>query len=86
MFEGGPQAEISITDFDTGWTMIDALSAKTEFLKSNGEAKRALKENAVSVNKEKVKEDYQLSSEDLINSKYIILNKGKKNTYIIKLV
>jgi len=86
VFEGVPQAEITKADFDEGLDMIGALAAKTNFLNSNGEARRALKENSVSVNKEKVKEDYQLSSEDLINDKYIILNKGKKNTYIIKIV
>ena len=64
--------------------MIAALSAKTNFLNSNGEARRALKENSVSVNKEKVKEDYMITSSDLINDKYVILNKGKKNTYILQ--
>lgn len=85
VFEGIAQAEISkaeLSEID----MIGALAAKTNFLASNGEARRALKENAVSVNKEKVKEDYKLSVDDLINDKYIILNKGKKNTYIIKVI
>ncbi|WP_417853892.1 tyrosine--tRNA ligase [Xanthomarina gelatinilytica] len=86
VFEGVPLAEISQTDLNEGLDMIAALNAKTNFLASNSEARRALKENAVSVNKEKVTEDYQLSIEDLINKKYIILNKGKKNTYIIKVV
>lgn len=86
VFEGVPQAELLTTDFKEGIDMISALSAKTNFLNSNGEARRALKENAVSVNKAKVKEDYKLSLNDVINGKYIILNKGKKNTYIIKLV
>jgi len=85
VFEGVPQAEITKADLE-GLDMIAALSASTNFLASNSEARRALKENAVSVNKEKVKEDYTLSSEDLINGRYIILNKGKKNTYIIKVV
>ncbi|MCK7589156.1 tyrosine--tRNA ligase [Subsaxibacter sp. CAU 1640] len=84
VFEGVPQAEISREEFGQGLDMIAALSAKTNFLTSNGEARRALKENSISVNKEKVTEDYQLSSEDLINNRYIIINKGKKNTYIIK--
>lgn len=84
VFEGVPLAEISKADFDEGLDMIAALAAKTNFLNSNGEARRALKENAISVNKEKVAENYVLSAEDLINGKYIILNKGKKNTYIIK--
>ncbi|WP_372916788.1 tyrosine--tRNA ligase [Salegentibacter sp.] len=86
VFEGVPQAEVSKEAINNGLDMIAALSAETGFLKSNGEARRALKENSVSVNKEKVKEDYQLTSEDLINGKYIILNKGKKNTYIIRAV
>ncbi len=83
VFEGVPQAKISKEELSQT-DMIGALAAKTNFLASNSEARRALKENAVSVNKEKVKEDYQLSEDDLINDKYIILNKGKKNTYIIK--
>ncbi|WP_040280422.1 tyrosine--tRNA ligase [Psychroserpens damuponensis] len=83
VFEGVPQAEISKEELSQ-LNMIGALAAQTNFLASNSDARRALKENAVSVNKEKVKEDYQLSEDDLINNKYIILNKGKKNTYIIK--
>lgn len=86
VFEGVPQAEISRADIESGLDMIAALSAKTDFLKSNGEARRALKENAISVNKEKVGEDYKITSSDLINNKYIILNKGKRNTYIIRVV
>ncbi|MBO6605653.1 tyrosine--tRNA ligase [Psychroserpens sp.] len=85
VFEGVPQAEIEKSELST-LNMIGALAAKTNFLASNSDARRALKENAVSVNKEKVKEDYQLSEVDLINGKYIILNKGKRNTYIIKIV
>jgi len=85
VFEGVPQADISSSDFKSGVTMIEALAAKTGFLNSNGEARRALKENSVSVNKVKVQEAYQLSEQDLINGKYIVLNKGKKNTYILKI-
>ena len=86
VFEGVPQAEISRSRFSEGIDMIGALAAETNFLASNGEARRALKENSVSVNKEKVNEDYNLSSEDLINDSYIILNRGKKSTFIIKVV
>ena len=85
VFEGVPQAEVSKAEL-AELDMIGALSAKTNFLASNSEARRALKENAVSVNKEKVDENYQLSEEDLINGKYIILNKGKKNMYVIRVV
>ena len=86
VFEGVPQAEIVKSDFDEGLDMIGALAAKTNFLASNGEARRALKENSVSVNKEKVTEDYKITSDDLINNTYVILNKGKRNTYILKAV
>ena len=86
VFEGVPQAEIDREDIEAGFDMIAALSAKTDFLKSNGEARRALKENSIAVNKEKVGEDYQITSSDLLNDKYVIINKGKRNTYIIRVV
>jgi len=86
VFEGVKQAEISKSEFNDGLDMIGALAAKTNFLASNGEARRALKENAISVNKEKVKEDYNLSSEDLINDKYVIISRGKKTNFILKVV
>lgn len=84
VFEGVPQAEISKDKIENGLDMIAALSAETNFLKSNGEAIRSLKQNAVSVNKEKVDSTYQITSKDLINDKYVILNKGRKNTFILK--
>jgi len=86
VFEGVPQAEFTKDDISNGIDMIAALAAKSNFLASNGEARRALKENSVAVNKEKVKEDYIITTEDLIQDKYIILNKGKRNTYIIKVI
>ena len=86
VFEGVPQFELSSTEFSEGLDMVAALSAKTNFLSSNGEARRALKENAVMVNKEKVGEDYQLTTADLINNRYIILNRGKKQTFILKVM
>ncbi|GGH35987.1 tyrosyl-tRNA synthetase [Mangrovimonas yunxiaonensis] len=86
VFEGVPQAEIPLSEFAEGVDMIAALSAKTNFLDSNGEARRALKENSISVNKEKVGESYVLTADDLINNRYIIINRGKKKTYIIKAI
>lgn len=86
IFEGVPQFELPRNLFNEGLDMIAALSAKTNFLSSNAEARRALKENAVMVNKEKVAEDFMLTTTDLINNRYIVLNKGKKQTFIIKMV
>ncbi|GAB2760735.1 tyrosine--tRNA ligase [Salinimicrobium soli] len=84
VFEGVPQAKVDREDVEQGLDMVAALSAKTDFLKSNGEARRALKENSISVNKEKVSEDYTITTDDLLNNKYVIINKGKRNTYIIR--
>jgi tyrosyl-tRNA synthetase len=84
VFEGVPQAKIDRADVEAGLDMIAALSAKTDFLNSNGEARRALKENSISVNKEKVTEDYTITTNDLLNDKYVIINKGKRNTYILR--
>lgn len=86
VFEGVPTAEVSKSLLQSGLDMIAALSAETNFLASNGEARRALKENSISVNKEKVGEDYKISSADLINDNYVIINRGKRSTFIIRVV
>ncbi|MFJ1431462.1 tyrosine--tRNA ligase [Capnocytophaga canimorsus] len=83
VFEGVPQAEISLSDIENGLDMIAALSAKTDFIKTNSEARRALKENSISVNKEKVGEDYLITSKNLINNKFVLLQRGKKNYFVI---
>ncbi|WP_248724892.1 tyrosine--tRNA ligase [Seonamhaeicola sp. ML3] len=86
VFDGVPQTEISTSDFNNGLDMIAALAEKGGFLKSNGEARRALKENSISVNKEKVKEDYIISEKDLINGKFVLLQRGKKNYFLLSVV
>lgn len=83
VFDGVPKAEISKSEIDNGLDMIGALAAKTGFLGSNGEARRELKQNAISVNKEKIKEDYLIKETDLINNKYVLLQRGKKNYFIL---
>jgi tyrosyl-tRNA synthetase len=83
IFNGVPQATVSRADFNEGLTIVDALAAKTGFLASNGEAKRELKANAVAVNKEKVDEQFVFNSTHLINGKYALIGKGKKNNYIL---
>lgn len=83
IFEGVPQATVTRADFGNSMSIVEALGAKTNFLSSNGEARRELKANAISVNKEKVGEDFQLTSDHLINGKYVLLGKGKKNNYIL---
>src|SRR5690554_5571437 len=83
VFEGVPQAEVAREEIENGLDMIGALAAKTGFLVSNGEARRELKQNSISVNKEKVKEDYIITTDDLINNKYVLLQRGKKNYFVL---
>lgn len=82
VFSGVPQFTISKEEYDA-IGLLDALAGKTGFLSSNGEARRELKANAISVNKEKVGEEFVFSEGDLINGKYVLLGKGKKNNYIL---
>ena len=83
VFDGVPKATISYVDVENGLSIVDALVGKSNFLTSNGEAKRELKANAISVNKEKVDENFTFSKENLINNKISIIGKGKKNNYLI---
>ena len=86
VFEGVPQAEIARTEIENGLDIIAALSAQTGFLASNGEARRELKQNAIAVNKEKVQENFVITTENLINNQFVLLQKGKKNYFVIRVV
>lgn len=83
VFEGVPQASVSAASIAEGLDMIAALAAETNFLASNGEARRALKENSISVNKNKVTEAYQIGNTDRIADRYVLLQRGKKNYFIL---
>ena len=86
VFDGVPQAEVAASSITEGMDIVAALATDTGFLKSNGEARRALKENSISINKEKVGEDYKLTTADLINNKFVLMQRGKKNYFVLKLV
>jgi tyrosyl-tRNA synthetase len=81
VFEGVPQFNISKKDLFVG--LLDLLAEKTSIFQSKGEARRMIKSNAVSINKEKISEDFKLSENSLINTKYILVQKGKKNYFLI---
>lgn len=83
VFEGVPTAEVPKSELVQGMDMIGALAAKTGFLASNGEARRELKQNSISVNKEKVKEDHKITLNDLINERFVLLQRGKKNYFVL---
>ena len=86
VFDGVPQAEVTRTEIAAGLDMIAALSAKTGFIASNSEARRALKEKSIAVNKEKVEESYIIAEKDSIDDKFVLLQRGKKNYFVIVIV
>lgn len=86
VFEGVPQAEISRTDIENGIDIVMAFNEKSGFLKSNGEVRRALSENSIAVNKNKVNEGFSITPNDLIAAKYVLLQRGKKQYFILKVV
>ena len=81
VFEGVPQFEMSNADLSSG--ILNVLAEKTKVFTSKGEARRMIQSNAVSINKERITEDFQLSENNLLNGKYILAQKGKKNYFLI---
>ena len=87
VFEGVPQRTITSSELSAGMGIIDLLAGgDNPFLASNGEARRALKEGSVSVNKDKVQDDYVVSNSDLIGSGLVLLQRGKKNYFLVRVV
>ena len=84
VFEGVPQATVPRAAVESGLDIVAALAGDTQFLASNGDARRALKENAISVNKEKVTGNKVITAADLLNDRYVLLQKGKKNYYVLR--
>ncbi len=84
IFEGVPQSEISRVDLQNGINLIDLLAEKTGIFSSRGQARELTKSGAISINKEKVTDlDFTISITHLISDKYIIVQKGKKNYYLV---
>ena len=83
VFEGVPQATLSRQELRGGLDMVGALAARTGFLKSNGEARRELKQHSISVNKSRIDESYSLTESDLIQDRFILLQRGKKNYFVL---
>ena len=84
IFAGVPQAKIKRSLLDDGIDIVTVLTNETGFFNSKGEARRAINQNAISVNQAKVTLDYFIGIEDLIANQYILLQRGKKNYFVIK--
>jgi tyrosyl-tRNA synthetase len=84
IFEGVPQAKIKRSLLVDGIDIVTVLTNETGFFNSKGEARRALNQNAISINQAKVALDYFIGIKDLIANQYILLQRGKKKYFVIK--
>ncbi|MGI8892981.1 MAG: tyrosine--tRNA ligase [Bacteroidia bacterium] len=85
IFDGVPVSEISFNDLENGINILEFLSDNTQIFSSRGEARKMIKAGGVSINKEKWNdENSNISHKNLINNKYILAQKGKKNYFLIK--
>ncbi|HET7819386.1 MAG TPA: tyrosine--tRNA ligase [Bacteroidia bacterium] len=86
-FEGVPQVDIPKADLDSGINIVEFFSEKTKIFPSKGEARKMIQQGGVAINKEKLS-DIQavITSAGLLNGKYLLAQKGKKNYFLIKLV
>jgi tyrosyl-tRNA synthetase len=85
VFDGVPQAEIKRSRLENGLEIVPAF-ADNGFLKSNGEVRRALKENSISVNKEKVTDECVITTTDIIANTFVLLQRGKKSYFLLKVI
>ncbi len=83
VFNDVPSNTLKLEDVKLGLPIIDILS-KTNLVTSNNESRRALRENSVSINRNKVDEAKIVTSEDLLNEKFLVLQRGKKKFFILK--
>jgi len=86
VFEGVPQSEITKGEITKKINIVDFLSGVTRIFASKGEARRMLKEGGVAINKEKITENFEINESRLLNNKYLLVQKGKKNYYLVKVV
>ncbi len=85
VFDGVPQFTVSRSLLDSGISVIDLCAAETSMFASKGEIRRELKQNSISLNKQKIGEDYKVTSNDILQSDLLLFQKGKKNYYIVKI-
>ena len=86
VFEGVPQFELSAAALEGGLDIVDALAEVTTIFPSKGEARKMVQGNGVAINKTKVTVDKQLTSEDVVAGNLILVQKGKKNYYLVRVI
>lgn len=83
VFDGVPQFNVSRTAIEQGISIIDLCATETSMFASKGEIRRELKQNSISLNKQKIGEDYKVTDSDILKSGVILIQKGKKNYFIV---
>jgi tyrosyl-tRNA synthetase len=83
VFEGVPQFTVSASELEAGIPIIDFTAQKTQVFASNGEARRMIQGNGLAINKTKVNLEKTITNEDLIAGKYVLVQKGKKNYFLV---
>jgi tyrosyl-tRNA synthetase len=83
VFEGVPAYKISKNELSEGILLTDLLAVKTQIFPSKGEARKMIQAGGLSINKEKIGEDISVNSALLLNQKYLLVQKGKKNYYLL---
>ena len=83
-FEGVPTYSVSRNQINEEINILNLLTEKTSAFTSKGELRRMLQSNAISLNKEKINIEKNITVNDLINDRYLLIQKGKKNYIIIK--
>jgi len=86
VFEGVPTFEVAKADIEGGVNILDLLAEKTSVFPSKGELRRTIKGGGASINKEKItSEELVVNSSHLLNEKFVLIQKGKKNYFVIKI-
>ena len=83
IFSGVPQFKISKSAVEAGINSVELLSVTAPVFPSKGEARKMLQANGVSINKSKINESYLTSSIDFLNGRYLLVQKGKKDYYLL---
>jgi len=87
VFEGVPVFDVARNIIDSGVTIADLCAGHTQVFPSKGELRRLVQGGGLSINKAKVENpDDKIGSESLLNDKYLLVQKGKKNYFLIKIV
>jgi len=84
VFEGVPQFEVSKTDIEAGIKAVDLFTEKAAIFPSKGEMRKLVQGGGVSLNKEKLAAfDQEITAADLLDEKYLLVQRGKKNYYLV---